>query len=117
MERLNDLPVTAGIDVQADRCVTSETLAPVLQRNPREVADILRNILGSMEFTASAIAMAEAVEGYRFAESTQLSESGFVRERVALLWCIGVLDGEVGVPPPADWRIPAYNNASSVAAS
>jgi len=86
---------------------------PELLRDPREVADILRNVLGSIEFTAKAIAMAEAVDGYRFAESTQLSDSGFVQERVAMLWCIGVLDGEIGGAAPARWRIPAYYKASS----
>lgn len=101
------------LDVVVQAAASSADRKPELQRDPREVADILRNVLGSIEFTAKAIAMAEAVDGYRFAESTQLSDSGFVQERVAMLWCIGVLDGEIGGAAPARWRIPAYYKASS----
>lgn len=114
-ERAGLPPVRLDVVVQAAAAGTDRP--PELQRDPREVADILSNILGSMEFTAKAIAMAEAVDGYRFAESTKLSESGFVQERVAMLWCIGVLCGEIGGPAPVGWRIPAYYKASSRAAS
>lgn len=118
VQKLNKAREAAGlppvhVDVVVQASASSTDRAPELQRDPREVADILRNVLGSIEFTAKAIAMAEAVDGYRFAESTQLSDSGFVQERVAMLWCIGVLDGGIGGAAPVRWRIPAYYKASS----
>lgn len=108
-------PLTAGIDAQADRCVTSEDLAPALQRDPREVASIIRSVLDSLEFINKAVAFAEAVDGYRFQEGSKISDTHFVRERVALLWCASVLIGETDVPPPNDFCSTYYSASNRVA--